>query len=85
MFALGFLGGAYFSVSLLPGWLRGLSYLTPTRYALDALRDALFGSGDRRGKLGLLAAFTAVILPLALLGFRSALAVSRRRGTLTRG
>lgn len=84
VFALGFLGGAYFPIAVLPGWLADLSYADPARYALDGLRDALFG-GAWAGRLGVLALFTAALLPLSLLMFRAALSVSVRRGLLTRG
>jgi ABC-2 type transport system permease protein len=83
VFAMGFLGGAYFPIALLPGWLQTLSYLTPTRYALDGLRAALYG-GRWAGQLAVLAAFAALTLPLALVAFRAALGMSIRRGALTR-
>jgi ABC-type multidrug transport system permease subunit len=84
VFALGFLGGAYFPVSVLPESLRRLSYLAPTRYALDALRGSLYARAWL-GSLLILVGFTAVALPASLLAFRVALRVSARRGTLTRG
>ena len=84
VFALGFLGGAYFPIALLPRWLQTLSYATPTRYALDGLRAALYG-GHWAGRLALLAAFAVLTLPAALACFRMALWRSIRRGTLTRG
>lgn len=84
VFGFGFLGGAYFPISLLPGPLRELSLLTPTRYALDALRAALYG-GRWLGSFWPLVAVALVALPLSLLVFRSALGISARRGTLTRG
>jgi ABC-2 type transport system permease protein len=83
VFALGFLGGAYFPLALLPGWLRALSYATPTRYALQGLRAALFGD-QWAGQLVVMAVFTALALPLALAAFRAALGMTIRRGTLTR-
>ncbi len=85
VFALGFIGGAYFPVTLLPAPFQALSHLTPTRYALDGMRAALYGHGNWLGSLGLLAAFSVVLIPTALLAFRVALAMSVRRGTLTRG
>ncbi len=85
VFALGFLGGAYFPISVLPAWLRALSYLTPTRYALDALRTSLYGGGDWIGRVGVLVGFCSIALPVALLAFRQALRLSVGRGTLTRG
>jgi ABC-type multidrug transport system permease subunit len=84
VFALGFLGGAYFPLVLLPGWLRTLSYANPTRYALEGLRSTMFG-GSWAPSLAILAGFAIALVPLSVLLFRFALSVSVRRGLLTRG
>jgi ABC-type multidrug transport system permease subunit len=42
-FALGLLGGAVFPISVLPGWLHPVALIVPTRFAFNAVRDALFG------------------------------------------
>ena len=41
-----FLGGGFTTIAFLPGWLQSLSRLVPTRYAIDALRQALFYQGN---------------------------------------
>ncbi len=37
-----FLGGGFTTIAFLPDWLRQVSRIVPTRYAIDALRQALF-------------------------------------------
>jgi ABC-2 type transport system permease protein len=36
------LGGGFTNIAFLPDWLRALSSLVPTRYAIDGMRQALF-------------------------------------------
>jgi ABC-2 type transport system permease protein len=80
--ALGFLGGAFFPLSVLPGWLQAIGKLVPTRYIFDGVRSALFhGSGWGDDALVLLA-YGAIGLPLALWAFSRALAHARNRGSL---
>lgn len=79
------LGGVYFPVDILPGWLRRLSALAPMTHSLEGLRRALLQgagpAGVARPALAL-AAFTAVALPAGVLLFRRALDAARRDGTL---
>lgn len=37
-----FLGGGFTTIAFLPTWLRDISKLVPTRYAIDGIRQALF-------------------------------------------
>ncbi|HUA95929.1 MAG TPA: ABC transporter permease [Acidimicrobiales bacterium] len=37
-----FLGGGFTTIAFLPNWLRDVSQIVPTRYAIDSLRQALF-------------------------------------------
>jgi ABC-type multidrug transport system permease subunit len=85
VFALGFLGGAYFPISQLPHPLQWVSDVLPTKFAFDGLRSALYTGSGWWSDLGLLVAFAAVALPLTVLAFRVALEASMRRGTLVRG
>jgi ABC-2 type transport system permease protein len=79
------LAGLYFPVSLLPGWIEWASYVQPFTPAVDLLRHLLVGTELRDPawqELLKLFAFAAVLLPLSLCLLRSAVRLSRRRGTL---
>jgi ABC-2 type transport system permease protein len=81
------LGGVYFPVSLLPGWLRFFSRLLPITYSLEGMRGALLqgkGITELRGDILALLAISAVLLPLSLLLFRAAVNHARRAGTLVK-
>ncbi|HZQ59007.1 MAG TPA: ABC transporter permease [Acidimicrobiales bacterium] len=56
-----FLGGGFTTIAFLPEWLRALSRVVPTSYAIDAVRQALFYPGLHGVGTDLLAlsAFTA--------------------------
>lgn len=81
-FGLGFVSGAVFPVTVLPGWLEWASVVVPTRYAFEGLRAALFQGHGFAGDLVVLLASGAVLLPLALAGFAAALRRARRAGSL---
>jgi ABC-type multidrug transport system permease subunit len=81
-FALGFLGGAFFPISVLPGWLEPIGRIAPTRFAFDGLRAAVFRGGGWGTDLLALAAFSAVALPVAVWLFSVALRATRRSGSL---
>lgn len=85
--AASLLGGALFSVEVLPGWLRPFSYLVPHTYVISASRDVLVPGGVGAGlplweAVAGLIAFNAVIFPLGLFAFSRALDYSRRMGLL---
>jgi ABC-2 type transport system permease protein len=82
-FAVGFLGGAFFPVEALPGWLQPLSDFVPTTRAFEGVRGALFTGTNWGGPTVDLLIFAAVGMPVALLLFGRALAYTRRRGTLS--
>jgi ABC-2 type transport system permease protein len=80
-----FLGGVYFPVAILPKWLYLPAKLLPVTYGLEALRQTLLlGAGWTQvsGALAVLAAFSVVGWPLALLSFQLSLDAARRRATL---
>jgi ABC-type multidrug transport system permease subunit len=81
-FGLGALGGALFPVSKL-GDFEFLSRLVPTRPAFDGVRAALFRGEAWTGSALGLAIFAAVALPIAILLFKAALDMTRRRGSLS--
>ena len=82
IFGMSLVSGAFFPVSVLPGWLEAVGKIMPTRYAFDGFRSALFeGSGWGDDAL-LLAGFSAVALPAAVWLFGWGMLHARRTGTL---
>jgi ABC-2 type transport system permease protein len=80
---LAFLGGAYFPLQVLPGWVEFIGKLLPTRFVFDGVRAALFtGSGWGEDAL-VLFGYSLIGLPIALFTFSAALAAAKRRGSLT--
>src|SRR5207244_10469499 len=80
-----FLAGAVFPPSLLPGPLRTFTHLVPAYYGLNGAREALLGGGGFSavaGEVGVLALFSAVVVPLSVLCFARALRAARVTGTL---
>jgi ABC-2 type transport system permease protein len=81
-----FLTGTMFPVATLPLWLRRVSAAIPITHALDAMRMALLeglSMPQLLGKLGILAAFVAFLLPFSLWVFSWALRRARQEGTLS--
>ena len=82
MFVMGLLGGAFFPIAVLPGWLEGIAKVIPTRLAFESVRNALYrGDAWVRPAAGL-AAFALVGVPLAIAFFGFALRTTKRRGTV---
>ncbi|MDD2806691.1 MAG: ABC transporter permease [Elusimicrobiales bacterium] len=81
----GLLGGVYFPVAALPGWLLAVSNLLPVTYAVRAFQLALnrgAGPAEIKGDLLALAAFNLVLLPASVWLFGLSVRRSRRNGTL---
>jgi ABC-2 type transport system permease protein len=81
-FVIAMLGGAYFPISQLPGWLESIANVLPTKFVFEGTRQALLvgsGWGDDALYLGILA---VISMPLSLWLFRACLRISRRAGTL---
>lgn len=74
--ALGMLGGCMWPLEIVPSAMRTLGHVTPHAWAMDAFVD-LIGRGESLTsilpELAVLAGFTLVLLPLAVLRFRTAL------------
>jgi ABC-2 type transport system permease protein len=81
-FGLGFLGGAFFPLSVLPGWLQPIGEIAPTRFAFDGLRAAVFRGHGWGQDFFALALFSVVGLPVAVWLFSAALRAVRRSGSL---
>ena len=80
------LGGVYYPIEVLPGWLQFFSRLLPVTYALEAMRLSLLqGAGfqDLLPQLLPLFLFSLVLLPLSLLAFQVAVHRARIEGSLT--
>jgi ABC-2 type transport system permease protein len=82
---LGLLSGAYFPLTLLPGWLATVASVNPVAIAIDGVRQALL-SGDGWASLQpevlLLVPMAGASLAAGILAFRLGLARERRNGTL---
>jgi ABC-type multidrug transport system ATPase subunit/ABC-type multidrug transport system permease subunit len=81
-----FLGGIYYPVSILPGWLQFFSYLLPVTYALRAMRLALLQGATTATILSdvlILAVFSLLLMPASLLAFRFAVRRARVDGSLS--
>jgi ABC-2 type transport system permease protein len=83
IFGMGLVGGAFFPVSVLPGWLEVIGHVVPTRFAFDGLRSALYTGGGWGTDALVLTAFAVVLLPVALWFFSRALRWATRNGSLS--
>ena len=82
------LGGALFPISVLPEWIRWLSYLVPHSYVISAVRQLLAGetSPDELSpalSLGILAVFCVVTMTFGLWLFDRSLRLARKLGILS--
>jgi ABC-type multidrug transport system permease subunit len=80
---LGLGGGAFFPISVLPGWLQPLGNALPTRWIFDGIRQALFVGHGWGAEAISLSVFTVVSMPIALLFFAWALRRARKNGSLS--
>ena len=82
----GLLGGILFPISVLPPWVRWISYLLPVTHSLEGMRRSLLASAHFSQilpSIGALAAFSSALMPLSLIVFRLALRKAKKDGTLT--
>ena len=80
-----FLGGVYYPVTAIPGWIKSISAFIPLTYGLTALRGVLLEGNSITTvwrDIAILAAFTAVALVISGIGFRAALRYARQVGNL---
>jgi len=80
------LGGVYFPVQVLPGWLQSLSFFIPFTHALEGLRQAVInGKGllELKTPAAVLCILAAVLMPLSLAFFAWAVRQAKRLGTLS--
>lgn len=79
--------GVYYDVSVLPGWLRAFSSVSPATYTLRAARSALnagASTGEILPDIGILLVFGAVLIPVGLLVFGLGETYALRTGRLKR-
>src|SRR5262249_53416463 len=77
--------GVYYSVDVLPGWLRVFSVLSPATYFLDGVRGALIEGAtpvDVAADLAMLVVFAVVLIPLGIAVFSAAERWAKRTGRL---
>lgn len=79
------LGGAYFPIDVMPGWMQKLSYIIPIRYSLEALRATMLRGANLVAvarPIETLLCISAILLPLSAALFTAAVRKGRREGTL---
>ncbi|MEO8571992.1 MAG: ABC transporter permease [Chloroflexota bacterium] len=79
--------GVYYSVDVLPPWMRVLSHLSPATYVLDGVRAGLLRGApvtDLLGDVWPLAVMGAVLIPFGLWAFGRAERYAKRTGKLKR-
>jgi ABC-2 type transport system permease protein len=86
--AAGVLGGALFPISVLPGWIRWLSYLVPHSYVISAERQLLMSNPPAGGpsagaSIAILVAFCVVTFTVGLFLFDRSLNLARKWGILS--
>ncbi|MCU1448536.1 MAG: type transporter [Acidimicrobiales bacterium] len=77
--------GVYYSVDVLPVWLRTVSWLSPATYLLRSVRHALIdgaGIGAEAGDLAVMTAFAVVLIPGSIVVFGAAERWAKRTGRL---
>src|SRR6266516_4588757 len=81
------ISGVYYSVDVLPPWLRVFSYISPATYFLDGIRGAIIdgdGVQDLLGTLATLVLFGIVLVPGGIAVFAVAERWARKTGQLKR-
>jgi ABC-2 type transport system permease protein len=81
------LGGVFFPVSILPGWLRFFSHILPITYSLQGIRAAILKGESLSalwGDILALVIISVILIPLSLALFGLAVNHARRTGTLVK-
>lgn len=80
------LGGLFFPVSVLPGWLQKLSYFLPVTHSLEGMRLALLKGYSLLAlmpNIVALTVFSIIMLPTSVFVFKYAVRKAKIDGTLT--
>jgi ABC-2 type transport system permease protein len=79
--------GVYYSVDVLPGWLKACSHLSPATYMLRGIRSAVMdgrGPTHQIGTLAVLLLFGVIMVPASLVAFHVAEQWAKKTGRLKR-
>ena len=82
---LSLVGGAYFPLRLLPGWIRWVSDVQPFTPTIDLLRHLLIGTKPMEPvwlEVVKLIGFAGVLMPVSATVLWLGVQLSRRRGTM---
>jgi ABC-2 type transport system permease protein len=82
----GLLGGVFFPVTILPPWIKWLSYLLPITHTLEGVRHGMLSSSSFAEILPSilsLSIFAALLFPLSLFIFRLAVKKAKKDGVLS--
>ena len=85
--ALLLVSGVYYSVDVLPAWLRVFAYISPATYILDGIRGAVMdgrGVADMQGTLWTLLLFGVLLVPGGIAVFAVAERWAKKTGKLKR-
>jgi ABC-2 type transport system permease protein len=82
------LGGTLFPISVLPGWIRWVSYLVPHYYVIATERQLLMADPPADGtspavSIAVLVGFCAVVFTVGLIVFDRSLKLARKLGILS--
>ncbi len=80
------LGGVYYPVAVLPGWLQKVSYILPLRHSLEGMRLSLLKGAPMSviaPNVLALVGFTVILLPIGLVCFQYAVNRAKMDGSLT--
>ncbi|MET8091048.1 ABC transporter permease [Micromonospora sp. NPDC005220] len=86
--AAGVLGGTLFPISVLPDWIRWVSYLVPHSYVIAAERQLLMSDPPAEGlspvmSLAILTGFSVIMFAIGLTVFDRSLRLARKLGILS--
>lgn len=82
----GLIGGVYFPITVLPGWLQFLALFFPITYAIRGIELAVYKGYtvmQLSTEIGALILFSALLLPLSLALFTYSIKIARRNGSLS--
>ena len=79
--------GIYYPISVLPGWLQAISWVSPARYVLEGIRAGILEGSpitELGGTLGPLTLISVVTVPLGMWTFGLAANYAKKTGRLKR-